>query len=268
MSRKRKIPAELVNAAYPVDRIEVFKNGSIRVIRKDLTQGQTKSTQPDRSSIKVLSSKSRMRLALVAIETRTEFETLITLSYPQVWPQSGKEVKLDIKKFLRQMEKEFEMFRYLWFLEFQKRGAPHVHIFTDLPEPTYQQREQMAWVWAFDCLHLSSYAYTQLSPRRETSLVESCVLVHRHPAAWQKIRDDNGARRYVLKYATKTHQKAVPEAFRNVGRFWGTDHLTGKVEPQVSVPMSELLLREILREHRPDIAAWEVLPEVILNCFT
>ena len=37
----------------------------------------------------------------------------------------------------------------------------------------------------------------------------------------ERLRKPDGARRYVVKEATKMYQKVVPAEYRNVGRFWG-----------------------------------------------
>ena len=56
-----------------------------------------------------------------------------------------------------------------------------------------------------------------------TGGIDACKMfrVHIHPSAWELIRSQDGAARYALKYATKPHQKKVPEDFQDVGRFWG-----------------------------------------------
>lgn len=87
----------------------------------------------------------------------------------------------------------------IWILEFQKRGAPHFHLFTEGYLHFLEVRE--AWyriVGSGDPKHLEAGTRVE-------------ELVKKHAA---------GA--YAAKYASKHAQKEVPEDFRNVGRFWGS----------------------------------------------
>jgi len=84
-----------------------------------------------------------------------------------------------------------------WFLEFQKRGAPHIHTF----HTGYIHWKTLARKWAelFD------------SPQIE----KTCSKI-------EKISSGRGGLiSYARKYAAKESQKAVPDGYENVGRFWG-----------------------------------------------
>ncbi len=157
---------------------------------------------PGRADVKVFSRPSRRRLAFVASNTDIVFTSMLTLTYPREFPNDGKGVKYNLKMFLKELRRKNDSVSILWFLEFQKRGAPHIHI---LLRGIRVYRAMQLWcseTWYRIC---------------NTGDV-------RHLAAGtrlERIRSPNGARNYCVKYAHKMVQKSVPEAYRNVGRFWG-----------------------------------------------
>jgi len=175
-----------------------------------------------RGEIEDLSMKSRRRLALVAGNSDVVFRSFLTLTYPAEFPCDGKRVKRDLQCLMKALRRKLGKFHYLWFLEFQKRGAPHFHIFCDraLPEPLSPMTRktgrrsksvEVHWPWQN---WLSAVWY---------EIVGSGDERHIHAgAAWEKIEKPDGAARYVAKESYKTFQKVVPPDFRNVGRFWGT----------------------------------------------
>ena len=84
-------------------------------------------------------------------------------------------------------------------LEFQKRGAPHFHIF--IQKPLDRHTVSRAWnriVGSNDPKHLAA---------------GTTVERFRYPPALGS---------YVMKYAAKIEQKEVPASYERVGRFWGT----------------------------------------------
>jgi hypothetical protein len=122
---------------------------------------------------------------------------LITLTYPREFPQDGRTVKRHWAAFRHWLTRR--RVRGEWFLEFQKRGAPHFHVFVD----RFVDYQEVAAAWyriagGGDRLHLA--AGTRV----------------------EQLREVYAAARYAEKYAVKAEQKEVPEGFEEVGRFWGT----------------------------------------------
>lgn len=141
-------------------------------------------------------SESSMRKMKLHVRNMPQANYIITLTYPREFSSDGKEVK-------HHLELMREWFRYrgvsaFWFLEFQARGAPHFHLFTDNP---VQARE------------LSRKWYEVVGSKDEKHLRAGTQI--------QKIRKPHAIAAYAAKYATKSEQKTVPEGYRNVGRFWG-----------------------------------------------
>jgi hypothetical protein len=85
-----------------------------------------------------------------------------------------------------------------WFLEFQKRGAPHFHgIISKEVGDEELRKEWFKIVNSNDAKHLIHGAH--ISP----------------------IRSTDGYAHYLTSYLTKEEQKIVPPEFQDVGRFWG-----------------------------------------------
>ena len=264
MTFDNHLAPETVNAVYPVEAITVYRNGSVLVHRANKLQGER--PRGERRPIKRLSSTSLARLAIVAKETHITFETMITLTYGPQFPTSGQEVKSQLRIFLTSMRQHFGKFDYLWFLEFQRRGAPHIHVMTDLDSPTIADRLCMAECWVYDAQQLPPVYYSSMRTKRLHLLNIASLEVHIHRKSWDTIRSQGGAAHYVTKYATKTEQKEVPQTFRDVGRFWACSQRVGRIEG-VRVDMSEEELRLILDGKSCRVGDWDVLPKYIYDVF-
>jgi hypothetical protein len=191
-----------------------------------------------RSEITMFSRKSRQRLAFVAANTSKVFRTMITLTYPAEFPTDGLEVKRHLREFLRFLRKDWGNPSYLWFLEWQKRGAPHVHILVDKPLPG--DREETKWArWRI------AATWFQIVDSHDA----------RHFAAGtrtERVRNPDGAAHYAVKYACKPHQKCVPKGYRNVGRMWGH---SADVRP---VPLGDISCTE--DDVRGTLEGWRYAP--------
>lgn len=185
-----------------VSGIELYKS-DVRVIRKG---GSASGNTAQREAITEFSYASRQRLAFVAANTTAKFYTLLTLTYPAEFPTDGAIVKKHLHTFLVWHRRKCST-TFLWFLEFQKRGAPHIHILSGYKLPaSYSDKEiayyeiRLAW---YNIVGSESPSHLQAGTRTET------------------LRKADGAARYAVKYACKMRQKLVPVVYRNVGRFWG-----------------------------------------------
>ena len=158
-----------------------------------------------RSKVKEFSKASRQNLLFTAFNARAEFKTFVTLTYPNTFPCDGATVKAHLNSFLSALRFRVQTetggpFRYMWAMEFQKRGAPHLHILIETTIPKgWLSKEWYQVVGSGDVKHLKA----------GTSI--------------EKCRDDKGAGFYMARhYGAKAEQKAVPSEFLNVGRFWGS----------------------------------------------
>lgn len=176
--------------------------------------------------VKEFSRKSRQHLAFVAQNTRAEFDRMITLTYPAEYPLDGKVCKRQLNVLLQWLRRR-DIEHYLWFMEFQRRGAPHFHILIEGGEEIDRNSLSQRWY----------------------EIVDSGDINHYHAGTRiEKGRSRGGLHRYCVKYSQKLYQKNVPAEFSNVGRLWGCSK---SVIPEVNATIkidSEEGLKSLLRE--------------------
>ncbi len=173
-----------------------------------------------RGSIKELTEAACARLRARCFDLQAEGhipKLMLTLTYPGEWesccPYGGRSVKRHFaamrKRLNRYMSRLGLGFSALWFLEFQARGAPHIHLILwgDGLESINLQvaRRVVARAWAGVVDHQDSF-------ERSKHLKAGTRL--------EEMRSPHFG--YAVTYASKPKQKEVPEDFRSVGRFWGT----------------------------------------------
>lgn len=154
---------------------------------------------------------------------------MITLTYPGNWEAvapDGASVKRHMVFWRKRFQREYgEPTRYIWKLEFQRRGAPHIHLWMALPmSPGRSGRSFAQWL---------SETWTQVvdHPNPEQKA--------RHLLAGTAIDVRNGLKAcdpkrlaiYFTKHSSpnphgnKEYQHIVPEPWRQPGRgpgrFWG-----------------------------------------------
>ncbi len=182
---------------------ELLKLGGVRV--------RVESRMPtDRGRITRFSRKSRQRLlrkARTIDQGLADLPATVDLTYPgerELVPTDGRVVQHHLKAFWDRLQYRFPGVSALWVEEFQKRGAPHLHLMVyGLPRRlAYALRLWVSRVWwevvgSGDADHRKSG--TRVAP------VES----------WKK------AVGYLAAYAGKAEQKTIPVGFENMGRFWG-----------------------------------------------
>ncbi|GAI76059.1 unnamed protein product, partial [marine sediment metagenome] len=108
----------------PVVGVQVYKQDVV-VLRRGVSRP---GVYPIRGEISFFSRRSRQRLAFIASNTDVQFTAMLTLTYPKVFPNNGDDVKRNLKAFREALRRKVPDVSMLWFLEFQRRGAPHVHI--------------------------------------------------------------------------------------------------------------------------------------------
>lgn len=220
---KVQLAPEQIEFLFPVSEARVFDGLIIFKRQARFTQLKPlkKHEVSKRGRIAMMSAKSKLRIAEIAATTATEFHSIMTLTYPVQFPLDGKEAKRHLNNFLTQFRKLHDDFRYIWFLEFQKRGAPHWHIISTIKSPMTSsiKRCELAEVWSR--IVAPDVEYSDMKTKSVRSLRLQTYKSHRHRLTWEPIREPNGVVKYLVKYALKPWQKEVPEQYRNVGRYWG-----------------------------------------------
>lgn len=249
---------------YIVTGVEVWPNGSAKVVR-DLDVTGPDGKVPKRKEIVEFSRKSREHLAFVSRETIITFHSLMTLSYGKQFPVDGRVMKLHLNRFLG-WYRRYVGGEYIWWLEFQKRGAPHVHIASQKEVISDVDRQQFAVAWRRAQGVCYPAIYTDLTTGEGRTISTDVYKVHKHPKQWQVARENDGPKRYILKYALKMRQKVVPESYRNVGRFYGWSRGVKEGVPgPKTVQIYETELRKKLAESGHTVADWPFLPKSLFG---
>jgi len=225
----------------PISQQERWENYPYTSRLKRPFRGET-PTPPTRtgSEIQGFSEKSRSRLRFIATNSRDILRSQLGLTYPgDHWPTDGREFKRHLNAFLTASRRVFPFLSYLWIAEFQSRGAPHVHLFLDVP-PTDEHRETLARIWC-----------RIVNP--STGYDDDHWRVHTHPSNF--IRWTMGSGSYLCKYLDKAAQKAIPHGFTSFGRWWGNS--------RGLVPDPETITREQVEDEFPQVdeSTGEVNPD-------
>lgn len=262
----RILDPDSFNRAYPVVSVDVYDRVAVVGRRKmmDKVKDVDMSHEPQREQVSEFSKRSRVRMLATLAMGRDEMKSLITLTYGVNYPIDGRVAKGNLNSLLSRFRYKFGKRPYFWFMEFQRRGAPHYHILTDvLPFP--ERRKWLGLRWANVIHRNENWTYSRLDDRQTYLTHTSVRSFHSHEKAWEEIRARDGAIRYLSKYAYKPKQKEVPERYRNCGRFWGCSRGFCKDAPDASFETDELELRQMLKAKGIDTSEWDILPKY---CFT
>jgi hypothetical protein len=202
-----------------IEEIRRTSRGGALTIYK--TNGELPDRAGEKKEIIEFSAGSRKKLAFYASNAAVSWKSMVTLTYARNYPTCGIVCKHNLNSFLTYTRKLLPGVRYLWFLEFQKRGAPHFHI---LLSENYDKKisEKLAKSWVNistreddkgDENYMKFIVWFN-SGKRKVSGCDGCQF-------WQSAKSPAGLSHYAVKYATKMGQKTVPQNYANVGRFWG-----------------------------------------------
>lgn len=258
------VTAEYINLNFPVIGIE--KYGSVvKIIRgSKLPPPLPKSSSGKRGKVTALSRKSMSRLAFLTRENSDMFNSLLTLTYGDIAPKDGRELKRQLNRTLSYLRRRHDT-EYVWFLEFTRRHRPHVHILlSHIPTPV--DRFYLADYWA-NHVAIEWPGPTSLggiSFLNQVSVRNKMFAVHFHKRTWEPLRDKDGGAKYVTKYAMKLQQKDVPKTFRDVGRFWGSSRGINVGDPEFECDVTEDDLRVWLKNTMGrDLDHFDVLPKYV-----
>lgn len=175
-------------------------DGVLRVISPTRSGGR-------RDSVRGFSRASQRNLAMVAANVGGSFRSHVTLTYHGLAVEGEDErsrnlriarrAKRDLNRFLSATRRLLG--RYLWVMEFQRRGVVHFHALCE--HEIEQERVSLAWCRATEELGDAHAA--------------------KHAALVEAIRDERAARNYVGRYLGKVEQKELPAGVAAAGRWWG-----------------------------------------------
>jgi hypothetical protein len=208
---KSIIHRALPNELSPCVTIAAYKT-DVRVSRT-LLNPRSRHGVTKRGRITAMSSKSLRNLVFSVRNIPVQLRHMITLTYPAAFPATGREVKHHWDVFLKCLRRKYPDVAGVWFLEFQARGAPHLHLLLNKSV----NRLWLSRVW-YRVVDSGDVSHMLAGTRAE------------------QLREVHAAMAYVSKYAAKMDQKEVPEGFTDVGRFWGVFGTSINAEQVVQVP--------------------------------
>lgn len=257
---------EEFNRLYPVVGVQLYKSG-IRLVRV----GGKASARPKRprKAIVKMSTRSLSNLIWMAANTSAKFGSMLTLTYGKEYPVDGRQVKKHLNHFITTFRRRRGKFDYLWVMEFQGRGAPHLHVLTTLPGPADgRDRATYAAVWTRTVLGSAQRPYSDLKSGHVVDLSQEMYRVHLHRSSYKELWSEDGALRYVAKYAAKLEQKTPPPEFLDTGRFWGASYEVSRgVRPIATIPIvnQSEVERVLIDIGRDDLLEWPIIPSKIVS---
>ena len=222
------------------------------VVKKSVNNFDSRG-RPAGAVITEFSHQARMNLLHTAKNCGITFHSMATFTYPREFPRDGRQVKNDLKRQNQWFDRHFPGVRAIWFLEFQKRGAPHFHHLLDIDLASYSElveRRRKSRV--------GDRATYRTSHEMERDLARAWYRIvgsgdERHLQAgvsWEVLEISDAAVRYAAKHAAKPRQKHVPEEYHNVGRFWGRIGEVRAVE--ITDDIEEMTTEQVFAEFGPD----------------
>lgn len=213
---------------HPIDRVVRVRDP----LREKCGGGQ-------RRIIERLTMDARRRLNFMARNYSEGMRLFITLTMPgdeRLVVRDGAMLKRILHGWLKWYVRAYPGTRYLWFLEFQKRGAPHVHIFTDVVNDSQYiaciLRRRCVNAWIDYQKKYNNDAWEKFFYDDWDGMEEAESDHRKHGCHVEIIRLPHMVAAYCSKESSKMIQKKVPKKFINVGRFWGHSRNFKKVNPK------------------------------------
>lgn len=159
---------------------------------------------PKRGIVTEFSKSSSARLRRTVNNTWCNWRAMWTMTY-RTTPEDGAQVKGDMRKLWERLRRKgyLEANAIIWWIEFQARGAAHIHCLTT----GWLDKQWLATNWA-DITDGDARVCTRV----------------------EALRNPDAAGAYAAKYASKKEQKIAPDWFGPVGRWWGYVGTRPKIE--------------------------------------
>lgn len=288
---------DLARRERALDRARRRHDLDVQLLAAKLAAEEDEDEEPSTVQINGWSRRSRARMIrrLAEIDwtpmlARDQVPAMVTLTYPGKWEAvapDGKAVKRHLMAFYKRFSRAWGTdWQGIWKLEFQRRGAPHIHLYMVPPQGLSgaHLREQhaealQAWTPGQPKPRLRPVAFDELPFREWLSLTWADIVGHpdpeqkrRHVAAGTGVDFAEGMRSsdpkrlavYFAKHGTfaaKEYQHQVPELWQapgaGPGRFWGYRGLS-PIRRQVELGWDEyLLISRTLRRLSRRTRVWD-----------
>jgi hypothetical protein len=233
---------------------------SIQLSRKELPSSKSGNYSP-RQAITNWSKKSRSNMlkTLFALDYSPLFAdikrtpVMVTLTYPGEWESvapNGQATKRHLSIFRKRYLRAFdEAFNGVWKLEFQRRGAPHIHILTSVKSDLGLFQLWVSKTWA------------EIVNHPDEKQKEKHLKAGTQVQAWYDFFRDKpyliahyfGKHASANKRGVKEYQNRPPSLWLDagsIGRFWGYWGLTqAKAKVRLSRDASLFMQRTLRRWH-------------------
>ena len=190
--------------------LEIYKRG-IKIKLRD--RNNYNRVGGRRGIITELTKDSRKRLSWAY--TQGDWKSMLTLTYHNDFPEQ-KESKQHLTRFLERLTRMG--IKYLWILEFQRRGMPHYHVWMDRQYrdcPDWDDQANGSWLpgsWR-------SLMSIWLRVSGQIGDEQACAFAY-HQKTYVNWRVIAGVD-YASKYASKVQQKGLPPGLVTYGKWWG-----------------------------------------------
>lgn len=219
--------------------IEVTEGAGVVKVSRPATDEAGRGEGGERGPITHFSKKAARRLQLRVAKIRKEQRPVfVTLTYPDVYPWSGKGIKRHIKNLGERFKREFSQWSFFWKLELKERKSgtmegelmPHFHllVWTDstgeVPYSVYETAKR----WFEENWHevvrgsLSEKEWSVLQSVAEYERGDGVDLLGDHAEVstrTERIRSRRGVLSYTSEYLANPEKGA--EKMEGIGRFWG-----------------------------------------------
>jgi len=164
-----------------------------------------KSVQHKRGKIKGFSFRSRSRMMQKLSQVkRGHLPYFVTLTFGEIYPTDKKAYKYLLHLFLNRVQNKYKNAGIIWKLEYQKRGAPHYHLFIYGCDETLADFVPEVW---YELAGYENENHLRFH-RGELPRSQHCV---------QQIKSIHGVFFYASKYMTKLEKNEIADT----GRIWG-----------------------------------------------
>lgn len=223
---RREVPPERTPeqaAAELAERARRHERGFERRKRGEVVEFSTKSRREMRWALNALPwHELGPRLAMV------------TLTYPRAFPMDGLEVRRHRKLWFQRWARKWGApARGMWALEFQRRGAPHIHTYVGLPDAAVLVEDddprypRVVWPWALETWASIVNSGEKMHARRGVDV--------RMTSYGSGVENARRVGEYFWRESGKLIQKDVPAGYTHTGRFW---NYFGMEKREVSAPIS------------------------------
>ena len=167
--------------------------------------------------------------------------SLLTVTYHRRWPTCGPCLKRHLNALRTAICDRYGAIVYFWFLEYQERGAPHLHILLSFcPIGRYKRLSRGRRSWREP--HEWVSAKWQACIGEEYATPEGL----RAGCRWEAMEEPESAAGYMAAYSKKLSQKQIPPGYLPPGAWWGRSQSLRDPEPLHEMRLPRAMWREVM----------------------